>query len=56
MSNFDYAAPLVEFLLLVNVATQVGQMLDFDPLTCQIENQPEANALLRREYRQGWML
>ncbi len=56
MSNFDYAAPLIEFLLLVNIATQCGQMLEFDPLACQITNHPEADALLQREYRQGWTL
>jgi len=56
MSSFDYAGPLVEFLLLANVATQVGQPLEFDPLACKITNHPEADALLRREYRRGWIL
>lgn len=56
MSNFDYAGPLVEFLLLANVATQFGQTLEFDPLACKITNHPEADAALRREYRQGWSL
>jgi len=56
MSSFDYAGPLVEFLLLANVATQVGQPLDFDPPACKITNHPEADALLRREYRKGWTL
>jgi hypothetical protein len=56
MSNFDYAGPLVEFLLLTNVATQFGQTLEFDPLACKIVNHPEADAALRREYRKGWTL
>ena len=56
MSNFDYAGPLVEFLLLANVATLFGQTLDFDPLACKIVNHPEADAALRREYRKGWSL
>lgn len=56
MSNFDYAGPLVEFLLLANVATQFGQTLEFDPLACKIVNHPEADAALRREYRKGWKL
>jgi len=56
MSNFDYAGPLIEFLLLTNVATQFGQTLEFDPLACKITNHPEADAALRREYRKGWTL
>jgi hypothetical protein len=56
MSNFDYAAPLVEFLLLVNVATQGHPLLEFDPLACKITNHAEADALLRRDYRTGWSL
>lgn len=56
MSNFDYAGPLVEFLLLANVATLFGQTLEFDPLACKITNHPEADAALRREYRKGWTL
>lgn len=56
MSNFDYAAPLVEFLLLANVATLFGQTLEFDPLACKVVNHPEADAALRREYRKGWSL
>ena len=56
MSNFDYAGPLVEFLLLANVATLFNQTLVFDPLACKVVNHPEADAALRREYRQGWSL
>ena len=44
MSHFDYAGPLVEFLLLANVATLFGQTLEFDPLGCKIVNHPEADA------------
>ena len=56
MSNFDYAGPLVEFLLLANVATLFGRTLEFDPLACKITNDPEADAALRRGSRQGWSL
>jgi len=55
-SNFDYAAPLIEFLMLGNVATQFPEELAFDPSTCKIVNHPDANAALQREYRQGWSL
>ncbi|MHB0961148.1 MAG: Gfo/Idh/MocA family protein [Pirellulaceae bacterium] len=56
MSTFDYAGPLVEFLLLANVATLFGHTLEFDPLACKVVNHPEADAALRREYRKGWSL
>ncbi len=56
MSNFDYAGPLVEFLLLANVATQFGETLEFDPQACKIANHSQADAALRREYRKGWVL
>lgn len=56
MSNFDYAGPLIEILMLGNVATQFGQTLEFDPMACKIVNHAEADAALRRQYRKGWSL
>ncbi len=56
MSNFDYAGPLAEFLLLGNVATQFDAELEFDPRACKIVNHARADAALRREYRKGWSL
>jgi predicted dehydrogenase len=55
-ANFDYADALNEFLLLGNVATQFERALEFDPLAMKIINDPEADALLRSDYRQGWKL
>jgi len=57
-ANFDYAAALNEFLMLGNVATQFenGTVLEFNPVAMKIINQPDADALLRCEYRQGWKL
>ena len=56
MSNFDYADPLAEFVLLGNVATLVGETIEFDPLAMKVVNNPQANAALEQEYRQGWFL
>ncbi len=57
MSNFDYAGPLVEFLMLGNVSTQFDHAIEFDPLACKVVNDEEANkALLRAPYREGWTL
>jgi hypothetical protein len=55
-ANFDYASALNEFLMLGNVATQVDQKLDFDPIAMRITNSSEADALLRSDYREGWTL
>lgn len=56
MSNFDYAGPLTEFLMLGNVATQFAGPIEFDPLTCRITNDPDADAALDYRYREGWSL
>jgi len=37
-----------------NIATRLGRSLDFDPQREQIVNDPEANSLVRREYRDHW--
>jgi predicted dehydrogenase len=62
-SNFDWAGPLAEIVLLGNVALRVGlreilttTKLMWDPVKLQISNVSEANAFLRREYREGWAL
>ncbi len=55
-SQFDYAAPLNEFLMLGNIAAQFEQPIEYDPLAMKITNLPEADALLRSQYRQGWSL
>jgi len=56
LSNFHYSGPLAEFLLLGNVATQFDHPIEFDPVACKVVNSPEADAALRRTYREGWSL
>ena len=56
MSNFDYAGPLAEFVLLGNVATQFDGKIEFDPVSMMIVNNDKANEALSRQYRQGWSL
>jgi hypothetical protein len=56
LSNFDHSGPVVELLLLGNVATLVGKRLEFDPISMKVINNAEADALLRPESRQGWSL
>jgi len=56
MSNFDYAGPLAEFVLLGNVATQVEGRIEFDPMAMKVLNNDRADRALTREYRRGWSL
>ena len=55
-SNFDYAGPLTEMVLLGNVALQAGRKLTWDRENMTIKNAPEADQFLTREYRAGWSL
>jgi predicted dehydrogenase len=56
LSNFDYSGPLAEFVLLGNVATLFGKSIAYDPVAMKVTNLPEANAALKRQYREGWSL
>jgi predicted dehydrogenase len=56
-TNFDYAAPLTETMLLGNVAIKMkdkNRKLLYDGEKMEFTNCPEANELLSREYREGW--
>jgi predicted dehydrogenase len=60
-SNFDFAGPLAETVLLGNVALRpqlrpqlVKRKLLWDAEKLEITNLPDANKFLRREYRKGW--
>jgi len=55
-SSFSSTGPYMEMLLLANVATQFDEELEYDPLEGKIVNHAEADALLRRPYREGWTL
>jgi predicted dehydrogenase len=55
-SNFEYAGPLAETVLLGNVAILAGKRIEWDGPNMKITNIPEANELLGRKYRQGWTL
>ena len=53
-SNFAYAGPFTETVLLGNVAYRAGETIHYDPASMKITNLPAANALLDKEYRKGW--
>ena len=54
--NFDYSGALTEAALLCNVALRTRKKLTWDAQNLKAVGCPEADAFLRREYRQGWTL
>lgn len=56
-SNFDYGGPLTEIPLLGLIAMRLpGRKLSWDSERFEFDNSPEANALIRTPYREGWSL
>jgi predicted dehydrogenase len=55
-SNFDIAAYLTEIILLGCVALRVGKKLEWDGPAMTAKNAPEAAAVVKRQYRQGWQI
>ncbi len=62
-SNFDFAGPLAESVLLGNVALRVQLReelticrLFWDPENLKVTNLDDASKFIRREYRAGWSL
>ncbi|MDX2038816.1 MAG: Gfo/Idh/MocA family oxidoreductase [Isosphaeraceae bacterium] len=53
-SNFDTASLLTEAFLLGNVAIKTGKRLEWDGPGLRVLNVPEADALIKTEYRRGW--
>jgi predicted dehydrogenase len=53
-SNFGYAGPFTEIVLLGNVAYRTGETIEYDPAMGKITNISEANDLLDKPYRKGW--
>ena len=56
ISNFDYAGPFTEMVLLGNVALRAGQPIEWDSENMKITNLPEAQRFIERAYRPGWTL
>jgi predicted dehydrogenase len=56
VSDFSYAGPLTEVVLLGVVSQRVPVPLEYDPATRRFTNNETANQYLSREYRPGWEL
>jgi len=55
-ASFENVYPFAETVCLGTVALRVNKKLHWDSANMQFTNSPEANKLLRREYRKGWEL
>ncbi len=55
-SHFDYAAALTEANHLGNLAYRLARKLEWDPAALKATNCPEADRLIRKQYRAGWTL
>jgi len=53
-SNFDFAGPLTEMVLLGNVALRLGGKANWDPNRLRVPGRPGADTIIRRDYRKGW--
>jgi hypothetical protein len=53
-SNFTYAGPMTETILLGNIALRMGRRLEWDGEKMEFTNVPEANQYVTKEYRAGW--
>jgi len=56
LSNFKRSGPFSEVVLLGNVAIRAGKKIEWDSKNLRVTNAPEANAYIKREYRDGWSL
>lgn len=54
--NFEYSGNMIETMLLGLVAYRVGKKIKYDGAAGKVTDCPEADALLRRKYRDGWVL
>ena len=55
-SNFPDAMPILEFVLLGDLAIRSRKPVEFDPVTCAVANNPEANEFIKANYQNGWTL
>jgi predicted dehydrogenase len=54
LSNFDHSGPFTEVVLLGNLAVRLGKKIEWDSKNLKATNAPDADKLIRREYRPGW--
>ena len=53
-SNFDYAVPLTEVVLLGAIAQRTGKTIEWDAENMTVKGRPELDALIKEPARPGW--
>jgi hypothetical protein len=53
-SNFEYASPLTEMVLLGALAQRIGKTVEWDAANMKVKGMPELDALIREPAREGW--
>jgi hypothetical protein len=53
-AGFAYSGPYTEALLIGNLATRLQKRIEWDAVKMQAKNAPEAEALIRKQYRKGF--
>jgi predicted dehydrogenase len=53
-SNFEYAAPLTEMVLLGALAQRTGRAIEWDAEAMTVKGQPELSSLIKEPVREGW--
>ncbi len=54
LSNFDYAVPLTEMVLLGAIVQRTGRTIEWDAKNMKIKGQPDLDALINEPTRAGW--
>jgi hypothetical protein len=55
-SDFSYAGPFTESILLGSIAEQTGRTMRFNGKAGKFVDDPDANKLLSKQYPAGWIL
>jgi hypothetical protein len=53
-SNFEYAVPLTEVVLLGALAQRTGKTLEWDAENMKVKGQPELDRFIKEPTREGW--
>jgi predicted dehydrogenase len=56
LCNFEYSGALIENNLLGNVAYRLGEEIAWDAASLSAKGLPDAERLIKKEYRKGWDL
>ena len=54
--DFEYSGNYLETVLVGMIAYKVGRKIQYNPEIGEVVGDPEANALVKKKYRDGWTL